>query len=95
MQVTEAGTTLVFNDATPEELKRILSAAKEPTPAKPKMLTRKQVASLLGVHTETVKRYGRKGLLKTIRFSARAVRYSEAEVLNFMRTGACSVEGVK
>ncbi len=88
MQVTEAGTTLVFNDATPEELKRILKAAKEPTPKKQIMLTRKEVAARLGVHTETIKRYGRKGLLHPVRFTARAVRYSEAEVLNFMQTGA-------
>jgi len=89
MEITEAGNTLVFSDATPEEKKRILSAIKEPTPAKQKMLTRKEVASMLGCHTETIKRYGRNGLLHPVRFTARAVRYSEAEVLDFMRRGAC------
>ena len=88
MQVTEAGTTLVLSDATPEEKKRILKAAKDPTSQTLKMLTRKQVASLLGVHTETVKRYTRSGLLHAVKFTARAVRYSEAEVLDFMAKGA-------
>jgi len=88
MQVTEAGTTLVLSDTTPEEKKRILSALKDPTSQTQKMLTRKQVASMLGCHVETIKRYGRKGLLHPVKFTARAVRYSEAEVLDFMRTGA-------
>ncbi len=73
--------------ATPEQRERILAALKETKPAADKMLTRKQVASLLGVHVESVKRYGRKKLLNTVRFSSRAVRYSEAEVLNLMRNG--------
>ena len=87
MEVTEAGRTLVINDATPEEQKRILNAAKDPTPEKQIMLTRKEVAARLGLHTETIKRYGRNGLLHPVRFTARAVRYSEAEILDFMRKG--------
>lgn len=73
--------------ATPEQRERILAALKEPKPVTEKMLTRKQVASLLGVHVESVKRYGRKKLLNPVRFSSRAVRYSEAEVLSLMRNG--------
>lgn len=88
MQVTDAGNTLVFSDTTPEEKKRILSALKEPKPATEKMLTRKQVADLLGVHVETIKRYGRKKLLNPVRFSARAVRYAETQVRDFMCNGA-------
>jgi len=88
MQVTDAGNTLVFSDTTPEEKKRILSASKEPKLSPEKMLTRKQVAALLGVHSETIKRYGRKKLLTPVRFSARAVRYAETQVRDFMRNGA-------
>ena len=72
---------------TSDQRERILNALKEPKPAKEQMLTRKQVAALLGVHTETVKRYGRKKLLNPVRFTTRAVRYAESEVLDFMRTG--------
>lgn len=87
MQVTDVGNTVVFSDTTPEEKKRILFAAKDPTSQTLKMLTRKQVASMLGCHVETIKRYSRNGLLHGVKFTKRAVRYSEAEVLNFMRNG--------
>ncbi len=87
MNITDAGNTLVFSETTPEEKKRILEVAKEPTPARPKMLSRKEVAKMLGVSGETIKRYGRKGLLHPVKFTARAVRYSEAEVLDFMQKG--------
>ncbi len=86
-QITQAGTALVITDATEEQKARILAALKEPKPAADKMLTRKQVASLLGVSGESVKRYGRKKLLAPVRFSSRAVRYSEAQVSDFMKNG--------
>jgi len=87
MEITKAANTLVFTGASEAEKARILKAAKDPTSQALKMLTRKQVASMLGVHIETIKRYGRKGLLHPVKFTARAVRYPEAEILNFMRTG--------
>lgn len=87
MNIIETGTTIVFSDTIPEEKKRLMAAAKEPTPAKPKMLNRKEVAALLGVHIETVKRYTRNKLLHAVKFSKRAVRYSEQEILDFMEKG--------
>ncbi len=87
MQITDAGTTLVFNNATPEEKKRIFEAAKEPTPEKINMGSRKEVASLCGVHTETIKRWGRIGKIHPIRLSARCVRYDLAEIEELLRTG--------
>ena len=87
MEVTEAGTTLVFSDATPEEKKRILEAVKEPTPEKINMGSRKEVASLCGVHTETIKRWGRIGKIHPIRLSARCVRYDLAEREKLLRKG--------
>lgn len=72
---------------TSEQRERILAALKEPKPATEKMLTRKQVAALLGVHVETVKRYTRNKLLPVVKFTARAVRYPESSVLDFMRKG--------
>jgi predicted DNA-binding transcriptional regulator AlpA len=73
--------------ATPEEKARI-KAALLPASVKPRLLTRKQVAELLGVHVETVKRYTRNGLLNPVNFTARALRYPEAEVFDFMQNGA-------
>lgn len=73
---------------TSEQRARLLAALKDPAPVKCRMLTRKDVADRLGVHVETVKRYGRKKLLNPVKFTARAVRYSETEVLDFMRRGA-------
>jgi excisionase family DNA binding protein len=72
--------------ATPEEKARLM-AALLPATEKPRMISRKEVAALLGVHVETVKRYTRAGLLIPVHFTARAVRYPEAEVLDFMRRG--------
>ena len=51
------------------------------------LLSRKQVAQLLGVHTETVKRAERMGRLKSIRFNARLVRYEPADVRAFVNAG--------
>jgi predicted DNA-binding transcriptional regulator AlpA len=87
MEITKAGKTLVFNETTPEEQKRLMAAAKDPASQTLKMLTRKQVASMLGCHIETIKRYSRNGLLRPVKFTARAVRYSEQEILDFMGKG--------
>ena len=73
--------------ATPEEKARLM-AALAPSIEKPRLITRKDVAALLGVHIQTVNSYTRRGLLRPIKFTARAVRYSEAEVLHFMQYGA-------
>ena len=44
------------------------------------LLSRRQVAVMLGVSTETIKRRERDGLLKAIRFNSRLVRYRRADV---------------
>ena len=71
--------------ATPEEKSRLMAALLPPKET-PRLITRKEVAALLGVHVETVKRYTRAGLLKPVKFTG-AVRYPEAEVLHFMQNG--------
>jgi len=80
--------------ATPEQRKAILAIAEGKTQAKPppKLITRKQAADLLGCCGETVKRYSRRGLIRVIRFTARRIRYDEAEILDFARNG---IQGVK
>ena len=40
-----------------------------------RLLTRRQVADLLGVCTDTVARYAKAGLLKEVRINNRMVRY--------------------
>ncbi len=79
MNITDAGTTLVLSDTTPEEKTRILKAAKDPTSQTLKMLTRKQVASMLNLHSGSIKRYDG-NLLHPVRITARTVRYHLAEV---------------
>jgi len=86
MKTVDAGNVLVFLDVTKTERKRLLAAAEnEPVNKKQKLLTRKEVAHALGVHTETVKRYGRKGLLHPIRITSRMVRYEEGDVLALLQ----------
>ena len=73
--------------ATAEEKARVLSAL-NPAKANQKMITKKAVAELLGVHLQTVNSYTRKGLLRPVKLSKRAVRYPEADVLYFQQNGA-------
>ncbi len=86
MKTVDAGNVLVFLDVTQTERKRLLAAAEnEPVKKKQKTLTRKDVAQILAVHPETVKRYGRQGLLHPIRVTSRMVRYEEDDVLALLR----------
>jgi len=80
--------------ATPEQRKAIMAIAEGRPEAKPKpkLITRKQAADLLGCCGETVKRYSRRGLIRAIRYTARRVRYDEAQILDFARDG---IQGVK
>jgi transposase-like protein len=80
MQVTEAGTTLVLSDTTPEEKKRILSAIKQPERAQPETLTRKQAAKIFGVHPGSLKRWEKSGKLRPIKITARTLRYDKREI---------------
>ena len=84
MQITEAGTTLVFSDATPEEKKRILSALKHPDDKHPETLTRKEAAKIFGVHPGSLKRWEKSGKLRPIKLTARTLRYDKCEVLQLL-----------
>ncbi|MBC8206100.1 MAG: hypothetical protein ISR84_00200 [Kiritimatiellales bacterium] len=79
MNITEAGSTLVLSDTTPEEKKRILSAIKQPAEGKPRLLTRKQVADILCLHSGSIKRYDGK-LLHPVKITPRTVRYPAEQV---------------
>jgi DNA-binding CsgD family transcriptional regulator len=69
MKTVNAGNVL---DVTKTERKRLLAAAEnEPVNKKQKMLTRKEVAEILGVHPETIKRYGKRGIDRESREWAR------------------------
>ena len=50
-------------------------------------MSRREVASMLGVHTETIKRYQRKGLLPAIVFNSRLIRYERTEVERLIQDG--------
>ena len=84
MQITDAGQTLVFSDATPEEKKRILSAAKHPDDKHPETLTRKEAAKIFGVHPGSLKRWEKSGKLHPIKLTARTLRYDKREVLQLL-----------
>ena len=44
------------------------------------LLTRKQVAELLAVSTESIKRYERRGVLRSIKLNSRLIRYRPEDV---------------
>jgi len=76
-----------------EERDVILHAFSRPTAAKPKPVGVRQAAQVLGCHPKTVYRYVRKGLLHTIHYSCRKVRFDLNEVEAFAARGvpgACS-----
>jgi len=81
MKTVDAGNVLVFLDVSKVERKRLLAAAEnEPIKKKQKLLTRKDVAQILGVHPGSVKRFDQKKLLHPIRVTRRLVRYAEEDV---------------
>lgn len=50
-----------------------------------RMLSVKQVASVLSVHSSTVRRWERSGLLKAYRIGPRQnVRFAESEIIDFV-----------
>jgi len=51
------------------------------------LLSRKDVAALLGVHTETIKRYQRRGILPAIILNSRVTRYEQAAVERLINEG--------
>jgi predicted site-specific integrase-resolvase len=50
-----------------------------------KLLSRGQVAGLLGVSVMTIKRYQQRGALKAIYLSPRAIRYHSQDVQNLIQ----------
>ena len=82
MKITETGNLLVFSELTPGECKRLLNAAKSNAPGKERMISYRQAAVILGVCTETVKRYVKRGRLNSRRLSRSHVRLYESEVID-------------
>jgi len=84
MEITDAGTTLVFSETTPEEKNRLLAALKKPAETKPETMSRKEVARIFGVHPGSLKRWEKSGRLRPIKLTARCVRYNKAEILQLL-----------
>lgn len=57
------------------------------------LFSRKEVADLLNVSTRTVARWELTGVLKPIRLSRRAVRYSPQEIQRFVADGQTQSKG--
>jgi transposase len=87
-KITQAGDALVITGATEAQKDRIAQSLKISTGKRPKLITRKQAAEILGVCPESIKRYVRRGFIRQINFTSRRVRYDEAEIIEFSRTGA-------
>ena len=88
MKLTDAGTTLVFSETTPEEKQRLIAASKQSEDKKPETLTRKDAAEIFNVHPGSLKRWEKSGKLRPIRLTARCVRYNKAEVLQLLEGSA-------
>ena len=52
-----------------------------------RLLKRLEVAERLGVHTETVKRYQRRGILPAIVLNSRVTRYEQSAVERLINEG--------
>ena len=65
----------------------ILAACRREQRKHRRLATVRQAAEALGCHAKTVQRYAEKGLLTTVRFSLRKIRYDMDEVEAFARDG--------
>ena len=65
---------------------KILKSHIKASPEASRLMSRREVAALLGVHTETIKRYQRKGLLPAIVLNSRLIRYERADVEKFLQS---------
>ena len=54
-------------------------------------VTRQQVAGILNVHTETVKRWARAGRLRAFVFSGTVTRYAMSDVQRLIEDARCPV----
>jgi predicted site-specific integrase-resolvase len=52
------------------------------------LLTRRQVAAMLGLSTESVKRYERKGAIRSIKLNSRVIRYRPEDVRRLIEAGS-------
>lgn len=88
MKLTDAGTTLVFSDATPEEKQRLIAAIKPPADTTPATLSRKEAAKIFGVHPGSLKRWEKSGKLRSIKLTARCIRYKKSDVIALLEGSA-------
>jgi excisionase family DNA binding protein len=72
---------------TPEQRAEILRACSQGVRPKPKHVGVRQAAQVLGCHPKTIYRYVRKGLLHTVHYSCRKVRFDLNEVEAFAASG--------
>ena len=79
---------LQTDDTVPlEQREEVLRACSRKPSGKPKLGGVRQAAEVLGCHPKTIYRYVRKGLLHTVRYSPRKVRFDLNEVEAFAANG--------
>ncbi len=78
---------LADETVTKEDRDSILRAASRSTQTRPRPVGVGQAAQVLGCHPKTIYRYVRRGLLHTIHYSRRKVRFDLNEVEAFAARG--------
>lgn len=71
----------------PEQIEAARKALTRKTVKPRVLLTTRQVAELLNCHPETVRRYGRSGVLNSIRRNVRTIRWDRDEVIYLRDNG--------
>lgn len=79
---------IVFIVSLPTMNNQIKSAATQPNKSELRLLSRKNVAEILGLSVPTVKRYQQQGLLRPIVVNARLVRYRYEDIIDFVNQSA-------
>lgn len=80
-QVTQAAFS-----ATEEQLQRAIKCLTSKQQHS-KMITCKQTAEILNVHSETVKRWTREGKIQAVRLGLRKLRFRESDIIELANSG--------
>jgi MerR HTH family regulatory protein len=74
-------------ETTPEQKKVALNALKGTASKRRRLGTAKDAAGILKIHVKTLRQYEKRGLVTSIRYSRRKVRYDLDEIENLAFTG--------
>ena len=79
--------------ATPAQKRRVLDALSDTQQRKDRMLSTRQACELLGgIHTITLRRLEKRGILTPVRYSKRKLRWRESQLTEFLANGITGSE---